>query len=72
MKNTMDKVWLCLVTFYLISLTAVVDADCPNRTGIILGSIFGTLAVVILVLGILAVIWKCRGKKGKSLGFIFD
>lgn len=41
-------------------------AGCPNTAGLVLGSIFGTLAVVAIVIGVIAFIYYRRSKKDKS------
>lgn len=42
-----------------------VFAGCPNTAGVVLGSIFGTLAVVAIVIGVIAFVYYRRSKKGQ-------
>ena len=65
----MDKPCLWrIVYFYLVFFLTGAEAACPNTAGVVLGSIFGTLAVVAVILGIAAFLWRRRKKAGtKSL-----
>ena len=63
----MDKLFLWRVGYFFIVFITAADAACPNTAGVVLGSIFGTLAVVAIVLAIVALLWRRRKKTGTNL-----
>ncbi|XP_041352927.1 uncharacterized protein LOC121371248 [Gigantopelta aegis] len=57
----MFRCWKLCVLFVLLNCSCAQNCDEPNIAGIVVGSVFGTLAVVLLVLGIIFfLLWRRR------------